>query len=141
MEDIDLELGQGKEGQQNPQEERAAARPEEETPPDEDIATLDTSMLWFVIRPRLSCHVTLGFRRHVVTVSVIIFSYDIETERSWMRWKGDDDVVVFVTEPPNYDGPHVPVIIIMTSDSRTYVPHNLKGLLSTEQDPIIGVLQ
>jgi hypothetical protein len=29
----------------------------------------------------------------------------------------------------------------MTSDSRTYVPHNLKGLLSSEQDPIIGVLQ
>jgi hypothetical protein len=46
-----------------------------------------------------------------------------------------------VTEPPNYDGPHVPVIIIVTSDSRTYVPHNLKGLLSSEQDPITGVLQ
>jgi hypothetical protein len=46
-----------------------------------------------------------------------------------------------VTEPPNYDGPHVPVIVIMTSDSRTYVPHNLKGLLSSEQDPITGVLQ
>jgi hypothetical protein len=41
----------------------------------------------------------------------------------------------------NYDGPHVPVIIIMTSDSHTYVPHNLKGLLSSEQDPITGVLQ
>jgi hypothetical protein len=47
----------------------------------------------------------------------------------------------FVTEHPNYDGPHVPVIVIMTSDSRTYVPHNLKGLLSSEQDPITGVLQ
>jgi hypothetical protein len=46
-----------------------------------------------------------------------------------------------VTEPPNYDGPHAPVIVIMTSDSRTYVPHNLKGLLSSEQDPITGVLQ
>jgi hypothetical protein len=46
-----------------------------------------------------------------------------------------------VTEPPNYDGPHVPVIVIMTSDNRTYVPHNLKGLLSFEQDPITGVLQ
>jgi hypothetical protein len=45
-----------------------------------------------------------------------------------------------VTEPPNYDGPHVPIIIIMTSDSHTYVPHNLKGLLSSEQDQIIGVL-
>jgi hypothetical protein len=30
-----------------------------------------------------------------------------------------------VIEPPNYDGPHVPFIVIMTSDSRTYVPHNL----------------
>jgi hypothetical protein len=37
-----------------------------------------------------------------------------------------------VIEPPNYDGPHVPVIIIMTSDNRTYVPRNLKGLLSSE---------
>jgi hypothetical protein len=41
----------------------------------------------------------------------------------------------------NYDGPHVLVIVVMTSDSHTYVPHNLKGLLSSEQDPIIGVLQ
>jgi hypothetical protein len=46
-----------------------------------------------------------------------------------------------VTEPPNYDGPHVPVIVIMTSNSRTYVPHNLKCLLSSEQDLIMGVLQ
>jgi hypothetical protein len=46
-----------------------------------------------------------------------------------------------VTEPPNYDGPHIPVIVIMTADSRTYVPHNLKSLLSSEQDPITGVLQ
>jgi hypothetical protein len=46
-----------------------------------------------------------------------------------------------VTEPPNYDGPHVHVIVIMTSDNRTYVPHNLKVLLSSEQDLIIGVLQ
>jgi hypothetical protein len=46
-----------------------------------------------------------------------------------------------VTEPPNYDGPHVPVIVIMTSESRTYVSHNLKGLLSSQQDPITGVLQ
>jgi hypothetical protein len=41
----------------------------------------------------------------------------------------------------NYDGPHVPVIVIMTSDNHTYVSHNLKGLLSSEQDPITGVLQ
>jgi hypothetical protein len=46
-----------------------------------------------------------------------------------------------VTEPPNYDGPHVHVMVIMISDSRTYIPHNLKGLLSSEQDPITGVLQ
>jgi hypothetical protein len=46
-----------------------------------------------------------------------------------------------VIEPLNYDGLHVPVIVIMTSDSRTYIPHNLKGLLSSEQDPITGVLQ
>jgi hypothetical protein len=26
----------------------------------------------------------------------------------------------------NYDGPHVPVIVIMPSDSYTYIPHNLK---------------
>jgi hypothetical protein len=49
--------------------------------------------------------------------------------------------LVAVTEPPNYDSPHVPVIVIMTSDSRTYVPYNLKGLLSSEQDQITGVLQ
>jgi hypothetical protein len=46
-----------------------------------------------------------------------------------------------VTEPSNYDGPHVPAIVVMTSDNRTYVPHNLKGMLSSEQDPITGVLQ
>jgi hypothetical protein len=46
-----------------------------------------------------------------------------------------------VIEPPNYDGPHISVLVIMTSDSRTYVPHNLKDLLYSEQDPIIGVLQ
>jgi hypothetical protein len=37
-----------------------------------------------------------------------------------------------VTEPPNYDDPHVPAIVIMTSYSRTYVPHNLKGIFSSE---------
>jgi hypothetical protein len=40
----------------------------------------------------------------------------------------------------NYDGPHVPIIVIMTSNNHTYVSHNLKGLLSSEQDPITGVL-
>jgi hypothetical protein len=51
------------------------------------------------IRPQLSCHVTLGFSRHVVIVSVITLSYDIETERSWMRWKGDDDAVILDLVP------------------------------------------
>jgi hypothetical protein len=46
-----------------------------------------------------------------------------------------------VIESPNYDGPHVPVIVIITSDRRTYVSHNLKGMLSSEQDLITGVLQ
>jgi hypothetical protein len=46
------------------------------------------------IRPQLSCHITLGFSRHVVTVLVITLSYDIKTGRSWMRWKGDDDAVI-----------------------------------------------
>jgi hypothetical protein len=41
----------------------------------------------------------------------------------------------------NYDGPQVPVIVIMTSDSHTCVPHNLKDMLSSKHDPIIGVLQ
>jgi hypothetical protein len=50
-------------------------------------------------------------------------------------------VWVLVTEPLNYDGQQVPIIAIMTSDSRTYVHHNLKGLLSSEQDPITGVLK
>ena len=50
-------------------------------------------------RPQLSCHVTLGFSRHVVTVSVITSSYDIETGRSWMRWKGDDDAVILDLVP------------------------------------------
>jgi hypothetical protein len=46
------------------------------------------------IHPQLSCHVTLRFSRHAITVLVITFSYDIETGHSWIRWKGDDDAVV-----------------------------------------------
>jgi hypothetical protein len=46
--------------------------------------------------------------------------------------RGGWGAVQGVTEPPNYDGPHKPVMVIMTSNSRTYVPHNLKGLLSSE---------
>jgi hypothetical protein len=46
--------------------------------------------------------------------------------------KNDPFTEVGVTEPPNYDGPQVHVIAIMTFDSRTYVHHNLKGLLSSE---------
>jgi hypothetical protein len=49
--------------------------------------------------------------------------------------------LLLVTEPSNYDGPHVSIIVIMTSDNHTYVPHNLKGLLFSEQDPITRVLQ
>jgi hypothetical protein len=40
----------------------------------------------------------------------------------------------------NNDGPHVHIIVIMTFNSHTYVPHNIKGLLSSEQDPITRVL-
>ena len=60
------------------------------------------------IRSQLSCHVALGFSRHVVTVSVITFSYDIETGSSWMRWKGDDDAVVLDLVP----APEGPWIIL-----------------------------
>jgi hypothetical protein len=51
------------------------------------------------IHPQLSYHVTLGFNRHVVIVSVINFSYDIEMGRSSMRWKGDDNAVVLDLVP------------------------------------------
>jgi hypothetical protein len=47
-----------------------------------------------IIHPQLSCHVTLGFSRYAVTISVITFSYDIKTGRSWMCWKGDDDTII-----------------------------------------------
>jgi hypothetical protein len=66
--------------------------------------------------------------------------HDWERTAASRAWQGQKPSVV-VTEPHNYDDPHVPVIVIMTSDSHTYVPHNLKGLLSSEQDPITGVLQ
>ena len=58
------------------------------------------------IRSQLSCHVALGFSRHVVTV--ITFSYDIETGRSWMHWKWDDDAVVLDLVP----APEGPWIIL-----------------------------
>ena len=57
---------------------------------------------------QLSCHVALGFSRHVIIVSVITFSYDIKTGRSWMRWKGDDDTVVLDLVP----APEGPWIIL-----------------------------
>jgi hypothetical protein len=63
-------------------------------------------LLQVAIRPQLSCHVTLGFSRHVVTVLVITLSYDIETGRSWMRWKGDDDTVVLDLVPA-LEGPWI----------------------------------
>jgi hypothetical protein len=55
--------------------------------------------------------------------------------------KLEQDLAPIVTELPNYDGPQVHVIAIITSDSRTYVHYNLKGLLYSELDPITGVLQ
>jgi hypothetical protein len=58
------------------------------------------------IRPQLSCHVTLEFSRHVVTVLVITLSYDIKTGRSWMRWKGDDDAIVLDLVPA-LEGPWI----------------------------------
>jgi hypothetical protein len=58
------------------------------------------------ISPQLSCHVTLGFSRHVITVLVITLSYDIKTGRSWMRWKGDDDTVVLGLVPA-LEGPWI----------------------------------
>jgi hypothetical protein len=63
---------------------------------------------------------------------------DIEERWSGYSWSPCSTIV---TEPPNYDDPYVPIIVIMTSDSRTYVPHNLKYMLSSEHDPITGVLQ
>ena len=66
------------------------------------------------------CHVALGFRRHVITVSVITFSHDIETGRSWMRWKGDDDAVVLDLFP----APEGPWIILCDHDK---VLHHLFG--------------
>jgi hypothetical protein len=61
-----------------------------------------------------------------------LFAFAVGLACSW---------VSIVTEPSNYNGPHIPVIVVMTSDSRTYVPRNLKDLLSSEQDLITGVLQ
>jgi hypothetical protein len=97
---------------------------------DEDIAKMESGRLQFkkgrmmrtsprwthrryglsqvAIRPQLSCHVTLGFSRHVVTVLVITLSYDIKMGRSWMRWKGDDDAVVLDLVP----APEGPWIIL-----------------------------
>src|SRR5579871_2620836 len=47
-------------------------------------------------RLQLSRHVRFGFSRHTSTVSAISPTYDIETRRIRMRWKGDDDAVVLV---------------------------------------------
>jgi hypothetical protein len=82
------------------------------TPGNGPTPVMRTSQRWIhrchgfsqvTIRPQLSCHVALGFSRHVVTVSVITFSYDIETGRSWMCWKGDDDAVVLDLVPAPED--------------------------------------
>jgi hypothetical protein len=57
--------------------------PIQEREDDEDITTLDTSTPSFLsqvaIHPELGDHVTLGFSRHIVSVSIITSSYDIET--------------------------------------------------------------
>ena len=47
------------------------------------------------IHLQLSYHVTLGFSRHVVSVLIIISSYEIEARWSWARWEGDDDADVY----------------------------------------------
>ncbi|KAF8693302.1 hypothetical protein HU200_038688 [Digitaria exilis] len=49
-----------------------------------------------VLRLRLRCHVNLEFSLHLRTVSAISPTYDVETRRIRMRWKGDDDAVVLV---------------------------------------------
>jgi hypothetical protein len=72
------------------------------------------------IRPQLSCHVTIGFSRHVITVLVITLSYDIKTGCSWMRWKGDDDAVVLDLVP----APEDPWIILC---DHVKVLHHLFG--------------
>jgi hypothetical protein len=71
--------------------------------------------------------------------SILIWPYQqlVECQFKWLE-KG---VLMVSQNLLNYDNPHVSVIVIMTSDSHTYVPHNPKGLLSSEQDPITGVLQ
>jgi hypothetical protein len=63
-------------------------------------------LLQVAIRLQLSCHVTLGFSRHVVNVLVITLSYDIKMGRSWMHWKGDDDAVVLDLVPA-LEGPWI----------------------------------
>ncbi|KAF8701503.1 hypothetical protein HU200_033527 [Digitaria exilis] len=49
-----------------------------------------------VLRLRLRCHVQLEFSLHLWTVLAISPTYDVETRRIRMRWKGDDDAVVLV---------------------------------------------
>jgi hypothetical protein len=69
-------------------------------------------LLQVAIHLQFSCHVTLGFSRHVVIVSVITLSYNIETGHSWMRWKGDDDAVLLDLVP----APEGPWIILCDHD-------------------------
>ena len=47
-------------------------------------------------RHQLGLHVRFGFSQYTCTVSAISPSYDIETRRSLMRWKQDDDAVLLV---------------------------------------------
>jgi len=53
---------------------------------------LDTSTPSFFLR----------FSIHVVNVSIITSTYDIETERSCTRWKGDDDAIILDLVPAPY---------------------------------------
>ena len=82
---------------------------------DEDIATLDTQTPWS--SPSSNSFPTQLPRRPWIQQTrrhcfVITSSYDIETGRSWMHWKGDDDAVVLDLVP----APEGPWIILCDHD-------------------------
>jgi hypothetical protein len=89
MEDIDLELGQGKEGQQNHQEKKAA-RPEEETPPPPAKWNWkwkdEAPFLWQAV-----LYMALG----VVIVVVFVYRTDDAVARQMLLWVGGS-IVVFL---------------------------------------------
>ncbi|KAF8650627.1 hypothetical protein HU200_063821 [Digitaria exilis] len=51
-------------------------------------------LLQVVLRLRLRCHVHLGFSLHLRTISAISPTYDVETRRIRMCWKGDAAAVI-----------------------------------------------